>query len=84
MPKPQLEELDAPPPEDASGEVAPAEEPSSTQGEDASTQAPEAGAPQEAASAEGTRQESEEPKYNVTIKGAERLDNPPLPDVPDE
>ncbi len=33
---------------------------------------------------ETSRQEANEPKYEVTIKGAERLDSPALPDLPNE
>ena len=31
-----------------------------------------------------TRRESEQPKYEITIKGAERLDSPELPELPAE
>ena len=80
LPRPQLEELDSRPPEDASGEAPPEEEGASPQGEDTGGSAPAAGMPEEAASVEDTGEQETEPKYDVTIKGAERLDNPDLPD----
>lgn len=33
---------------------------------------------------ETSRPEANEPKYEITIKGAERIDSPALPDLPDE
>ena len=46
---------------------------------------PDEGAPADNTPLENTSQQEEEvPKYEVTIKGAERLDSPALPDLPDE
>ena len=55
------------------------EEQPSPEGEDVGTSTPETGMPEEAAaSMKETRKQETEPKYNVTIKGAKRLDAPDL------
>ena len=46
---------------------------------------PDDGAPVDDAPLEKTSQpEANEPKYEVTIKGADRIDSPALPDLPNE
>jgi hypothetical protein len=46
---------------------------------------PDEGTPVDDTSLENTSQrEADVPEYRVTVKGAERLDSPPLPDLPDE
>jgi general secretion pathway protein D len=65
---PQLEELAPEPVEEGAGEETTDEQTT----------------PDEASAEDTGQQEAYEPKYEVTIKGADRLDSPDLPDLPNE
>jgi general secretion pathway protein D len=61
----------------------PGDEPPQPQLEEPDSEPPE-GVSDEVPPVNDTGQEATEPKYDVTIKGAERLDNPTLPVLPDD